>query len=77
MPISYRPYEPQQEMLLPASLQDRLPKGHLATDSDLRPASSGNMQGASLANQPSTRSQVQPTHTRCFRNLAIRTELLR
>ena len=30
MPISYRPYEPQQEMLLPASLQDWLPKGHLA-----------------------------------------------
>src|ERR1700704_4208193 len=30
MAISYRPYEPQQEMLLPASLQDWLPKGHLA-----------------------------------------------
>ncbi len=30
MVISYRPYEPQQEMLLPASLQDWLPKGHLA-----------------------------------------------
>jgi hypothetical protein len=29
MAISYRPYEPQQEMLLPASLQDWLPKGHL------------------------------------------------
>ena len=28
MAISYRPYEPQQEMLLPASLQDWLPKGH-------------------------------------------------
>jgi transposase len=28
--MSYRPYEPQQEMLLPASLQDWLPKGHLA-----------------------------------------------
>ena len=27
--MSYRPYEPQQEMLLPASLQDWLPKGHL------------------------------------------------
>ena len=30
MAISYRPYEPQQEMLLPASLQDWLPEGHLA-----------------------------------------------
>src|SRR3982750_4961768 len=30
MVISYRPYEPQQEMLLPASLQDWLPRGHLA-----------------------------------------------
>ena len=30
MASSYRPYEPQQEMLLPASLQDWLPKGHLA-----------------------------------------------
>ena len=30
MVISYRPYEPQQEILLPASLQDWLPKGHLA-----------------------------------------------
>ena len=30
MAISYRPYEPQQEMLLPASLQDWLPKGYLA-----------------------------------------------
>ncbi|WP_168226673.1 hypothetical protein [Rhodoferax sediminis] len=30
MAISYRPYEPQQEMLLPASLQDWLLKGHLA-----------------------------------------------
>ena len=30
MAISYRPYEPQQEMLLPAALQDGLPKGHLA-----------------------------------------------
>ena len=29
MAISYRPYEPQQEMLLPASLQDWLPEGHL------------------------------------------------
>jgi len=28
--MSYRPYEPQQEMLLPAWLQDWLPKGHLA-----------------------------------------------
>ena len=28
--MSYRLYEPQQEMLLPASLQDWLPKGHLA-----------------------------------------------
>ena len=28
--MSYRPYEPQQEVLLPASLQDWLPKGHLA-----------------------------------------------
>ena len=27
MAISYRPYEPQQQMLLPASLQDWLPKG--------------------------------------------------
>ena len=31
MAISYRPYEPQQQMLLPASLQDWLPKGHLAS----------------------------------------------
>lgn len=30
MPTSYRPYEPDQVMLLPASLQDWLPKGHLA-----------------------------------------------
>ena len=30
MAISYRSYEPQQEILLPASLQDWLPKGHLA-----------------------------------------------
>jgi transposase len=30
MTTSYRPYEPQQEMLLPASLQDWLPKGHLS-----------------------------------------------
>lgn len=30
MVISSLPYEPQQEMLLPASLQDWLPKGHLA-----------------------------------------------
>ena len=30
MAISYRSYEPQQEMLLPASLQDWLPRGHLA-----------------------------------------------
>ena len=30
MAISYRPYEPQQELLLPASLQDWLPEGHLA-----------------------------------------------
>jgi transposase len=30
MAISYRPYEPEQEMLLPASLHDWLPKGHLA-----------------------------------------------
>ena len=30
MAISYRPYEPQKVMLLPASLQDWLPKGHLA-----------------------------------------------
>jgi transposase len=30
MAISYRPYEPQQEMLLPASLHDWLPRGHLA-----------------------------------------------
>ena len=30
MAISYRLYEPQQVMLLPASLQDWLPEGHLA-----------------------------------------------
>jgi transposase len=30
MAISYRPYEPQQVLLLPASLQDWLPRGHLA-----------------------------------------------
>ena len=30
MPTTYRPYEPDQVMLLPASLQDWLPKGHLA-----------------------------------------------
>jgi hypothetical protein len=30
MAISCRLYEPQQDMLLPASLQDWLPKGHLA-----------------------------------------------
>ena len=28
--MSYRPCEPEQEKLLPASLQDWLPKGHLA-----------------------------------------------
>ena len=28
--MSCRPYGPQQEMLLPASLQDWPPKGHLA-----------------------------------------------
>lgn len=27
---SYRPYEPDQVMLLPAALQDWLPAGHLA-----------------------------------------------
>ena len=30
MAISYRPCKPQQGMLLPASLHDWLPKGHLA-----------------------------------------------
>ena len=30
MPTSYRPYEPDQVMLLPAAPQDWLPKGHLA-----------------------------------------------
>ena len=30
MVISYRPYEPQQEMLVPASPQEWLPRGHLA-----------------------------------------------
>jgi transposase len=30
MPTSYRPYEPDQVMLLPAALQDWLPAGHLA-----------------------------------------------
>ena len=30
MAISYRPYEPQQEMLLSASLRDWLRAGHLA-----------------------------------------------
>ncbi len=30
MAIRYRPHEPQQEMLLPTSLQDWLPKAHLA-----------------------------------------------
>ena len=30
MPTSYRPYEPDQEMLLPAAPQDWLPAGHLA-----------------------------------------------
>ena len=30
MAISFRPNEPQQQMLLPASLQDWLPRGHLA-----------------------------------------------
>ena len=30
MTTSYRPYEPQQQVLLPASLQDWLPEGHLA-----------------------------------------------
>lgn len=28
--MSYLPYEPEQEMLLPALLRDWLPKGHLA-----------------------------------------------
>lgn len=30
MPASYRPYEPQQQRLLPDALQDWLPEGHLA-----------------------------------------------
>lgn len=30
MTTSYRPYEPSQQMLLPAALQDWLPEGHLA-----------------------------------------------
>jgi transposase len=30
MATSYRPYDPEQVMLLPAALQDWLPKGHLA-----------------------------------------------
>ena len=30
MATSYRPYEPQQQMLLPTSLQHWLPKGHLS-----------------------------------------------
>jgi transposase len=30
MPISYLPYEPQQQRLLPDALQDWLPEGHLA-----------------------------------------------
>jgi transposase len=30
MAISYRPCKPQQQMLLPPSLQDWLPRGHLA-----------------------------------------------
>ncbi len=30
MPTSYRPYEPDQVMLLPAAPQDWLPPGHLA-----------------------------------------------
>jgi transposase len=30
MATSYRPYAPDQLMLLPASLQDWLPEGHLA-----------------------------------------------
>jgi hypothetical protein len=30
MPTSYRPYEPDQVMLLPAAPQDWLPQGHLA-----------------------------------------------
>lgn len=28
--MSHHPFEPEQEMLLPASLRDWLPKGHLA-----------------------------------------------
>lgn len=31
MTINYRPYEPQQEMLRLASLQDWLPQGYLAS----------------------------------------------
>lgn len=30
MPVSYLPYEPQQQRLLPDALQDWLPQGHLA-----------------------------------------------
>ncbi|MBN9424193.1 MAG: IS1182 family transposase, partial [Candidatus Accumulibacter sp.] len=30
MPVSYLPYEPQQQRLLPDALQDWLPEGHLA-----------------------------------------------
>jgi len=36
MAIGYRRYEPQQEMLLPASLQDWLPKGTWRTSSATR-----------------------------------------
>ena len=30
MSASYQPYTPQQDILLPQSLQERLPAGHLA-----------------------------------------------
>jgi len=30
MPASYLPYEPDQDLLLPPSLRDWLPEGHLA-----------------------------------------------
>jgi hypothetical protein len=57
MAVSYRPYERQQGMLLPASLQDWLPKGHLARRGRRQPdlAVRGRQQHhASIAGQAAT-----------------------
>ena len=56
--MSYRPYEPLQEMLLAASLQDWLPRGHLAyfigdtVDAPDRKGFYARYEGGGARNQP-------------------------